>query len=148
MSAEFTSPSIPARLGIVQRVLPVYRVPFFEALATACRHGLGVFAGQPRPDEAIESAEQLEDCPVVPGRKSSFFQGKLYLCAQFGLIAWLEALAAGCADPGSQPALPLHPGRRALDAPAAAPGHRLGAGRAGCYRGILRPALGCPAAVF
>ena len=40
---------IPLRLGLVQRVLPSYRVPFFDALARACAGGLGLFAGQPRP---------------------------------------------------------------------------------------------------
>ncbi len=91
MSAEFTSPSIPARLGIVQRVLPVYRAPFFEALATACRNDLGVFAGQPRLVEAIESAEQLKTARLFPAVNRHFFNGKLYLCFQQGLIAWLEA---------------------------------------------------------
>ncbi len=48
---------IPVRLGLVQRVLPDYRALFFDTLAGACPQGLGVFAGQPRPDEAIESGK-------------------------------------------------------------------------------------------
>lgn len=90
MSAEFPSPSIPARLGLAQRVLPVYRVPFFEALAAACTGGLGVFAGQPRPQEAIESAERLATARLFPAVNRHFFNGKFYLCVQQGLIAWLE----------------------------------------------------------
>src|SRR4030095_16424175 len=45
--------AFPGRLAIQQRVLPVYRVPFFDLLAEACQGGLGVFAGQPRSKEAI-----------------------------------------------------------------------------------------------
>ena len=41
------------KLGLVQRVLPVYRAPFFDALASACTGGLDVFAGQPRADGSI-----------------------------------------------------------------------------------------------
>jgi hypothetical protein len=43
------------KLGLVQRVLPMYRAPFFDALASACTGGLDVFAGEPRPDESIVS---------------------------------------------------------------------------------------------
>ena len=90
MMSEAASPiSIPARLGVVQRVLPVYRVPFFEALATACTGGLGVFAGQPRPDEAIESADNLQTARSFPAKNRHYFNKQLYLCAQFGLTRWL-----------------------------------------------------------
>lgn len=83
------STTIPARLGIVQRVLPVYRVPFFEALAAACQDGLGVFAGQPRPDEAIESADSLQTARLFPAKNRHYFRDKWYLCAQFELTDWL-----------------------------------------------------------
>lgn len=84
------SVSIPVRLGIVQRVLPVYRVPFFEALAEACPAGLGIFAGQPRPEEAIRTAKSLEKARLFPAQNRHYFQQKLYLCAQFGLVDWLD----------------------------------------------------------
>ena len=44
-------PSFEGRLGLVQRVLPAYRAPFFEALAQRCAGGLGLFAGQARAEE-------------------------------------------------------------------------------------------------
>ncbi len=36
------------RLGVQQRVLPSYRVPFFDSLAQVFPQGVSVFAGQPR----------------------------------------------------------------------------------------------------
>ena len=75
------STTIPARLGLVQRVLPVYRVPFFEALAEACTGGLGVFAGQPRPDEAIESADSLQIARLFPAKNRHYFHNRIYTYA-------------------------------------------------------------------
>ncbi len=46
------------RLGLQQRVLPDYRVPFFDTLAANCEGGFSLFAGQPRPEEAIKTARQ------------------------------------------------------------------------------------------
>lgn len=79
------------RVGIIQRVLPVYRAPFFEALARACPVGLQVFAGRPRPVEAIETAKSLEAAVWAPGRNVHLFAGQAYLCWQSGLRAWLES---------------------------------------------------------
>jgi glycosyltransferase involved in cell wall biosynthesis len=79
------------RVGLQQRVLPSYRVAFFEALATACRDGLSIFAGQPRPQEAIQPAEQLTGAHYVPARNLHLLGGSLYVCWQRGLLSWLEA---------------------------------------------------------
>ncbi len=78
------------RLGLQQRVLPNYRVEFFDALAEACEGGLGVFAGMPRPVEGITSgtvrlARQFNAYNV------HLLSGPLYLCYQGGLMAWLQA---------------------------------------------------------
>ena len=54
------TPLIPLRLGLQQRVLPSYRVPFFDALARTCAGGLGLFAGQPRPGEMIDTGANLQ----------------------------------------------------------------------------------------
>ncbi len=37
------------RLAVQQRVLPSYRVPFFDLLASACEGGMSLFTGLPRP---------------------------------------------------------------------------------------------------
>ncbi|TLN00628.1 hypothetical protein FDZ74_16420, partial [bacterium] len=60
--------SIPGRLGLVQRVLPAYRAPFFDALAEACPDGLAVFAGQPRAVEMIEGSTALQVARLFPAR--------------------------------------------------------------------------------
>ncbi len=78
------------RVGVQQRVLPVYRVPFFDALADACDGGLGVFAGQPRPDEAIATTDSLLVSRYFPARNLHLLRGPLYLCWQGGFIQWLE----------------------------------------------------------
>jgi glycosyltransferase involved in cell wall biosynthesis len=78
------------RLGLVQRVLPVYRAPFFDALAAACADGLGVFAGKPRPDESIVSASELNMARWTHSDNLHLLRGPLYLCYQRGLMDWLR----------------------------------------------------------
>lgn len=78
------------RLGLVQRVLPVYRAPFFDALAAACSGGLSVFAGEPRPDESIVSAKELNIAHWTHADNLHLLRGPLYLCYQRGLMDWLR----------------------------------------------------------
>jgi glycosyltransferase involved in cell wall biosynthesis len=79
------------RLGLQQRVLPSYRVPFFDHLATSCRGGLSVYAGLPRPREAIYAADTLQAAAYHPGRNLHLLPGPLYICWQTDLLDWLEA---------------------------------------------------------
>jgi glycosyltransferase involved in cell wall biosynthesis len=81
--------SFAGKLGIVQRVLPRYRAPFFDLLA-AQTAGLSVLAGQPRADEAIPSAEKLATAEWHRAHNLHLFSGALYLCYQRGLLDWLE----------------------------------------------------------
>jgi glycosyltransferase involved in cell wall biosynthesis len=80
------------RIGLQQRVLPVYRAPFFDALAEACGGELSVFAGQPRPDESISTANELQVGRLVRARNLHFLgpSSSFYLCWQPGLLRWLE----------------------------------------------------------
>ncbi len=82
------------RVGLQQRVLPAYRAPFFDALAAACPGGLSVFAGRPRPDESIETADRLEIARYIPARNRDFLSptSPFYLCWQDGLLDWLADL--------------------------------------------------------
>ncbi|MGC8855815.1 MAG: glycosyltransferase family 4 protein [Anaerolineae bacterium] len=82
--------SFAGRLALQQRVLPAYRVPFFETLARACQGGLSLFAGQPRPQEGILLAESLRGVHFVPATNLHLFSGVFYLCYQRGLIDWLQ----------------------------------------------------------
>lgn len=82
----------PGKLGLVQRVLPAYRAPFFESLAASCAGGLELFAGQPRADEAIATAASLGTARLVSAQNIHILStsSPLYFCYQRGLIAWLE----------------------------------------------------------
>jgi glycosyltransferase involved in cell wall biosynthesis len=81
--------TFPGRLGLQQRVLPSYRVPFFDMLAEACKNGLGVFAGKPRSVEAIASGE-LHTARQFTARNIHLLRGPFYLCYQRGITDWLE----------------------------------------------------------
>jgi hypothetical protein len=50
----------PGRLALVQRVLPAYRAPFFDLLASACDGGLSLFTGLPRAEEGIVVTDKLQ----------------------------------------------------------------------------------------
>lgn len=78
------------KAAIQQRVLPSYRVAFLDALASACRGGLAVAAGAPRPLEMIETGTSPTVATLTPLQNIHMLSGKAYLCWQRGLIAWLE----------------------------------------------------------
>ncbi len=81
---------ITVRLGLQQRVLPIYRVPFFTALAAACPQGLGLFAGQPRPVEMVENRLEVPGATVTAAQNIHILRGSLYACWQSGLLQWLN----------------------------------------------------------
>lgn len=79
------------RLGVIQRVLPTYRAPFFDALAASCAGGMSLFAGLPRSEEAIATTTKLRvahyalaDNLHITSPSSPF-----YFCYQRGLANWL-----------------------------------------------------------
>lgn len=78
------------RIGIQQRVLPSYRIPFFDALAKSGVDGLSVFAGKPRPEEALDTGALPLKAQFTAGRNIHMFNGKFYLCWQLGLMKWLK----------------------------------------------------------
>ncbi len=82
---------IGLRLGIQQRVLPTYRAQLFDTLADAAPLGLSVFAGLPRPEEAIETAAALRRAALYRATNVHVGHGRSYLCYQRGLVSWLEA---------------------------------------------------------
>jgi glycosyltransferase involved in cell wall biosynthesis len=81
---------IEARLGIQQRVLPAYRVPFFDALALECKQGLGVFAGLPHPEEAIEASVLPQQAAYAQAVNHHLLSGRYYLCLQSRWHHWLR----------------------------------------------------------
>ena len=86
-----TPKPFPGRLGLIQRVLPGYRAPFFDALSAACAGGLSVFAGQPLPVESIAITDKLNAARFAQARNVHIFnpQHPLYFCYQRGLSGWL-----------------------------------------------------------
>ncbi len=78
------------KLAIQQRVLPDYRKPFFDALASACTYGLSVYAGKARPNESIVMPDHLDVARYTPAKNVHLFGGPTYLCWQTNIIRWLE----------------------------------------------------------
>jgi len=78
------------RLAVQQRVLPSYRVPLFDLLASACERDMSLFTGLPRSIEEITTADHLQITKYHLGKNIHLFSGPLYLCYQRGLMDWLE----------------------------------------------------------
>jgi glycosyltransferase involved in cell wall biosynthesis len=78
------------RLALQQRVLPNYRAPFFDLLASACEGGMSLFTGSPRPVEGIATTDKLQVANYRAGKNIHLFRGNYYLCYQLGLIDWLK----------------------------------------------------------
>jgi glycosyltransferase involved in cell wall biosynthesis len=78
------------KLALQQRVLPSYRAPFFDLLASACDGGMSLFTGLPRPIEGITTTDQLQVASYTLGKNLHLFGGRFYLCFQSGLTAWLQ----------------------------------------------------------
>lgn len=85
--------TFPGRLAIQQRVLPAYRLPFFDLLAERCAGGLSVFAGQPLAQENILTGGELRRAHFVAAHNRHFSDPStpFYRCWQGGLLAWLES---------------------------------------------------------
>ena len=77
------------KLGLQQRVLPSYRVPFFDLLASQCEGGMSLFAGQARPAEMIAGGT-TKIAKHVEANNLHLLGGPLYFCYQHGFINWLE----------------------------------------------------------
>ena len=78
------------KLALQQRVLPTYRAPFFDLLASACEGSMSLFTGLPRPIEGITTTDQLQMTHYTSGNNIHLFSGAFYLCYQRGLMSWLK----------------------------------------------------------
>lgn len=83
----------PGSVGLQQRILPIYREPFFNALACSCQGGLHVFVGQPLQTEGVTTTAQLDNAQIHMTHNRHIFNpsSPFYLCWQDGLISWLKA---------------------------------------------------------
>ena len=80
---------VNGKLGLQQRVLPSYRVPFFDLLARQCEGGMSLFAGQARPVEMIAGGT-TKIAKHVEADNLHLFGGALYFCYQQNFLRWLE----------------------------------------------------------
>jgi glycosyltransferase involved in cell wall biosynthesis len=80
----------PGRLAVQQRVLPSYRAPLFDLLASACDGRMSLFTGRPRPDEGITTTDHLHVADYQLGKNLHLFGGPFYACYQLGLLGWLS----------------------------------------------------------
>ncbi len=78
------------KLGMIQRVLPDYRIPFFSLLSQICSGGLSLCYGEPRPIESIQTTDTAEQVGLYKTQNMHVFSGALYFCYQMKLIPWLE----------------------------------------------------------
>jgi glycosyltransferase involved in cell wall biosynthesis len=81
---------IPVKIGLQQRVMPEYRVPFFDALAEVCPQGLHVFAGQAHESEAIDCSRMVEKALYTQANNLHLMKGSFYTCVQTNFMQWLE----------------------------------------------------------
>ncbi len=88
--AKKIATSFKGKLGLQQRVLPSYRAPFFQTLASKCDDGLSLFAGEPRQIEAINTAKQIDSVSITKADNQHLFSKQFYLCRQKNIISWLE----------------------------------------------------------
>lgn len=79
------------RLGVQQRVLPSYRVPFFDTLPQVFPQGVSVFAGQARPEEMIDCATLPTIAEYYPAENRHILRGMFYVCVQQNILEWLES---------------------------------------------------------
>ena len=82
---------VNARVGLQQRVLPSYRIAFFDTLAQTCSGGLQVFAGKARRAEMIDEGIRPGIAEYAAARNRHLSLGRGYLCWQSGLLPWLES---------------------------------------------------------
>src|SRR5512133_1652782 len=88
MRASAMTKTFPYRLGLQQRVLPSYRVPFFDLLDRSCE-SMSLFAGQARPVEMIAGGKP-QIAKYHEAKNIHLFSGSFYFCYQKGFINWLE----------------------------------------------------------
>lgn len=77
------------RLAIQQRVIPAYRAPFLELLATHPDLKVGVFAGEPKESEQIKIIKNLKGIDYQLSNNFHLFDGIFYICLQPEFKKWV-----------------------------------------------------------
>ena len=114
------------RLALQQRVLPSYRVPFFDLLAQSCE-SMSLFAGQAAP-RGNDRKRQASNCKISRSKKYSFVQRRILSLLSTWIYELARRMESRCPDRGSESALSVHAFRCQVDARPRTKSHRLGAG--------------------
>ena len=80
----------PGSICIRQRILPQYRVPFFDLLAARCDGGLWVVAGVADQHESVDSERRLQVAKLVPVVNKQSGAGVFTRYRQPGLLEHLR----------------------------------------------------------
>ncbi len=80
------------RIGLIQRVVPVYRADFFDRLAHTLPGDLCVFAGRVPSSEEIPAVEHLVHARFALANNLHFFDASspFYILWQINLMRWLK----------------------------------------------------------
>lgn len=80
------------KLGVLQRVKPSYRVPFFDCLAARCSNGMALFAGEPLAMESIATDVLPTIARLEPVNNIHLFDpsSPFYACYQQNLFSRLR----------------------------------------------------------
>ena len=80
------------KLGLQQRVVPSYRIEFFDLLAESCGGGMSVFAGEVPEQESIPTSGELKETKFSHARNTHFrdINSAYYFLWQGGFIQWLK----------------------------------------------------------
>ena len=84
--------NFPGRLGLQQRVVPNYRIEFFDLLAKSCSGGMSVFAGDVPLQESIPTGGELKKAQFTRSKNYHFrdIHSAYYFLWQGGFRGWLE----------------------------------------------------------
>ncbi len=84
------------RIGIQQRVLPVYRTQLFEMIAQECSAGVQLFAGAQRRGEGIAESAALEKAVLVQAKNLYIPAFGSHFLLQRNFLDWLKKWKPEC----------------------------------------------------
>lgn len=78
------------KVALQQRVIPNYRVPFFEKLGQHPEIELSIFSGFARPIEMVSTADNIQNVEFVQTKNIHLFNNPFYICLQPEIHQWLK----------------------------------------------------------
>ena len=84
------------RIGIQQRVLPVYRTELFDMIAQECQAGLQIFAGAQRKGEGINESGNLERAVLFKANNHYIPLLDSHFLVQKNIVDWLRLWNPEC----------------------------------------------------